>query len=160
VLVSSSQLANRLAAGGSLASVEHVRSLKDVFPLLLTRASRAGGAVDDGEDMRAAWECPLSGAPAGRAGVAFTALRPCGHVVASRVLANVRSPCGGLLHSHVFATARADMRPLAAQVADELCGVCGEAVASVQALNVPAEEEERLRSALLRKRKRKHRADA
>jgi hypothetical protein len=49
---------------------------------------------------------------------------------------------------------------LAAQVADELCGVCGEAVASVVALNPPAEEEARLRGALLRKRKRKQRADA
>ncbi len=67
--------------------------MKSVFPILLTRegGGAAAAPIDNADEMRASWQCPVSGALTGRAGAAFVALRPCGHVLAARVLASVRS---------------------------------------------------------------------
>ena len=87
------QAAN-LAAAGGLAAHAHLRSLRDVFalhPQPAREAVDASACATEEDELRAAWECPVSGARPGRGGVAFSALRPCGHVVATRVLLNVRA---------------------------------------------------------------------
>lgn len=121
--------------------MEHLRSVRDVFAVVLTAESdAAGGAVAAEQRPEAAWRCPVSGALAGRGGVSFSALRPCGHVVASRILAHVRAfvVCGSLWNMRLL------MRgALPAQIPEKVCAVCSKAFTDAVVLNPPPQDAER-----------------
>lgn len=135
------QLANRLNAQGGLAAVEHLRSVRDVFPILLTAESDAeGGAVAAEQRPEAAWRCPVSGALAGRGGVSFSALRPCGHVIASRILAHVRAI---VLQSSPWIMRLLMRGASPAQIPEKVCVCCSKAFTDAVLLKPPPQDAER-----------------
>eukprot|EP00877_Chromochloris_zofingiensis_P014395 jgi/Chrzof1/9209/Cz03g40010.t1 len=94
--------ANQLRTVGS--SLDHIRSLKDVFTVHLTpnadcaatanRTAPAGAASSSAPGSSsgdtAAFMCPITMLPVGR--YPFSALQPCGHMFSDRALANVSGP--------------------------------------------------------------------
>jgi hypothetical protein len=101
------QLRAALAAGGQPggATFDHIRSLSDVFavhptPARQGAASLAGGVHEESGSMDAPspWVCPVTHLPCGSQH-AFSALRPCGHVLSDRALAAILPAGGGVSNS-------------------------------------------------------------